>query len=81
MQVKEFKHHRGCSADLYPFDGLYTHITAEAHQQFGEEGLTYGINWPSIGSVSADEARQFAAAIVAACEWVEKQKELAPCKS
>jgi hypothetical protein len=81
MQIKEFKYHRGCSASVYPFDQAFTHVTAEAHQQFGEEGMTYGVNWPSIGSVPAEEARQFAAAIIAACEWLEKQKEEASCRS
>ena len=74
MNIKEFKYHRGYSASVYPFDQTFTHITAEAHQQFGEEGMTYGVNWPSIGSVSTDEARHFAAGIIAACDWLESKK-------
>ncbi len=74
MKIKEHLYSQGKAALVYPFDGLHSSITAEACQSFGQTELTYTVNWPSIGSVPTDKARQFAAAINAACDWLEEKK-------
>jgi len=34
----------------------------------------YTVNWSAIGSVSAEEGRNFAAALIEACDWLDAQK-------
>lgn len=64
----------GATHRVYPYERRHSHIDAE-HFAFTGEPRTFKVNWPSIGGVSIEEARQFAAAINAACDWLEKQKK------
>lgn len=40
------------------------------------QAVTYGVNWSAIGTVAADEARDYAAKIVAAAEAAEAFNEV-----
>ena len=80
MTTTEYKSMYGATCRVSPYENRHTCIEAESFAFVGEE-RQYKVNWPSIGGVSVDEARQFSAAINAAYDWLEKKKEEALCKS
>jgi long-subunit fatty acid transport protein len=51
-------------------------VTGRAYQgsDLSFDKPDYTVNWPSIGN-TPENAQKFAAAILAACEWVEEKKE------
>ncbi len=69
----------GTFAKVYPFEDRFTSISAYAEPARGPHawcGEQYCVNWPSIGVSSTAITRQFAAGLIAACDWVDaKQAE------
>ena len=73
MTTTEYKSMYGVTCRFATYENRHTCIEAESLAFVGE-ARQYKINWPSIGGVSVDEARQFAAAINAACDWLHAKK-------
>ena len=61
MKTDTYRSLYGATQRVYPYDGRHTHISAESFA-FNGEPRSLKVNWPSIGGVSIEEARQFAAA-------------------
>jgi len=77
IKIQEYPVYSGQAAMVYPFqDNDFTNITARANP--GGKSFDrpeYKINWPSIGAVDTEKARQFALGILSACAWVDAREE------
>lgn len=76
--IKERDRSGDAYASVYPFDGdKFTYISAYARPYKNEyDEAHYEVLWPSIGAASTELTRQFAAGLIAACDWVDaKQAE------
>jgi hypothetical protein len=77
MKIEEYLLYRGKAAKVFPFEeNNFTHITATAEpaSEALSEKARYQINWPSIGAQDTKTTREFALALIAACEWVDAQE-------
>lgn len=69
---------KGKTNTFYPFDARHSGIHAYVVPPFlceKRNDLAYQVSWPSIGSVDVADARQFAEAIIKACDWLDAEKE------
>jgi hypothetical protein len=78
MKIEPRKLHNGTMATVYPFDGdTFTNITATAQpaSEVLADPARYQVNWPSIGAQNTTKTREFAMALLAACDWVDEQEK------
>ena len=63
-----------CFAKFKPFpDSIITKIDASFYNDMFDGPWLRRVSWPSIGSVTPEKARAFAAAIIEAADWCDKQ--------
>lgn len=76
-RIEEYPTYSGKAANVYPFAESVAAINAVASpaRESLHEKARYQVNWPSIGAQDTKTTRAFAAALIAACDWVDAQQK------